>query len=506
MIDPVTNPPGAAEIGFTKAAHANCAEILWQNLARNPEARALTGPAGDLTYAELIAKAAQWGHAFAAHGLAPGDRIALFLDDTPSFPAAFFGATRAGFVPVLLNTMTPPELLAFYLTDSGAPLAVTEPHYADRFPKGAPVITDHAAFTQGRPTTLDAAPTGPDDMAFWMYSSGSTGRPKGIVHLHHDMAYSQASFAAHVLHLRHDDVCFSVPKAYFAYGFGNSITFPFAIGACTLLMPDQPKADAVLDMIEAHAPTVFFGLPTLYTALINAPGVSARDLSSLRQCMSAAEILSEDVANRWKALTGLSPIEGLGSTEMLHVYLSNTADDMRHGAAGKRVPGYEIELREGGVMFVRGHSSAPAYWNRPDKTAETMQGDWINTGDRFEEREGFYYFQGRADDLVKVSGQWVWPLEVERALNEHPEVHESAVLAHELPDRRMTLSALVSLRSGPGDAGAVKMLQDHVKSTLLPYKYPRQITFVKDLPKTGTGKIDRQAVKSLLQGNEKNIA
>ncbi|QDC11242.1 benzoate-CoA ligase family protein [Oceanicola sp. D3] len=516
MIDPVRTPPGAVEIGFDKADHPNCAEILWQNLARNPQARALTGPAGDLTYGELIASAAQWGHAFTAAGLAPGDRIALFLDDTPSFPAAFFGATRAGFVPVLLNTMTPPELLAFYLADSGAPLAVTEPQYADRFPEGAPVITDHAAFTSGHPTTLDAAPTGPDDMAFWMYSSGSTGRPKGIVHLHHDMAYSQQSFATHVLKLRPDDVCFSVPKAFFAYGFGNSFTFPFAVGACTLLMPGQPKPAAVLDMIEAHAPTVFFGLPTLYTALINAPGVSSRDLGSLRQCMSAAEILSEDVFTRWQSLTGLPPIEGLGSTEMLHVYLSNTATEQRLGAAGKRVPGYEIELRapdgtptpsgEDGVMFVRGHSSAPAYWNRPDKTAETMDGDWINTGDRFIEREGFYYFQGRADDLVKVSGQWVWPLEVERALNEHPEVVESAVLAHELPDRRMTLSALVALRSGPADEGAVKMLQAHVKQVLLPYKYPRTIRFVTDLPKTGTGKIDRQAVKLALQANEKNIA
>ena len=179
------------------------------------------------------------------------------------------------------------------------------------------------------------------------------------------MAYTAESFAAHVLKLRSDDICFSVPKAFFAYGFGNSFTFPFAVGACTLLMPGQPKPEAVLDMIDAHAPTVFYGLPTLYTALINAPGVSSLELGSLRQCMSAAEILSEDVATRWKALTGLAPIEGLGSTEMLHVYLSNTATDMRPGAAGKRVPGYEIELREGGVMFVRGHSSAPALLEPP---------------------------------------------------------------------------------------------------------------------------------------------
>ncbi|TDK43747.1 benzoate-CoA ligase family protein [Antarcticimicrobium luteum] len=522
VTDPVgKDTPGAREIGFDKAQHTNCSAVLWDNLERNPGKLALTGPAGDVSYARLCARAARWGNAFRAQGLSLGDRIAMFLDDTPEYPAAFFGAVRAGFVPVLLNTLTPPDLLKFFVEDSGARLVLCEADLAATVAASGldagdlPVIAVNGAaegaraaedVLAGQPEDLAAAPTGPDDMAFWMYSSGSTGRPKGIVHLHHDMAYTQESFGAQVLKLQDDDICFSVPKMFFAYGFGNSVTFPFSVGATTLLMPGRPDPGKIADLIETWRPTVFFGLPTLYTALCRSEGIGNRDFSSLRQCMSAAEILSEDVFSRWKALTGMPPIEGLGSTEMLHVYLSNSAEEQRLGAAGKPVPGYEVELRgpdgapvgdgADGVMYVRGHSSAPCYWNRPDKTAETMQGDWICTGDRFVREDGYYYFQGRADDLVKVSGQWVWPLEVERCLNEHEAVHEAAVVAHEMADRRMTLSALVALRGGV-EAEAMQ-LQDHVKHALMPHKYPRRILFVPELPKTGTGKIDRKAVADML--------
>ena len=516
--------PGAVEIGFDRAAHHNCSQILWDNLARNPDKPALVGPAGTQTYADLIAGAARWGNAFTAFGLERGARIPMFLDDTPAYPAAFFGAVRAGFVPVLLNTQTPPDTLRYFLQDTDARIALCEASLLERF---GPETTEGTGLTRivvvngaadgplqitademlaGQPTDLPCAETGPDDMAFWMYSSGTTGRPKGIVHLHHDMAYSDQSFGREVLKLAPDDICFSVPKMFFAYGFGNSITFPFAVGATTLLMPGQPRPDAVLDCIEAYKPTVFFGLPTLFTALCKSDGIAARDLSSLRQSMSAAEVLSEEVYAAWKNLTGHGPTEGLGSTEMLHVYLSNALDDHRPGAAGARVPGYEVKLvlpdgtdapdGEDGVMMVRGHSQAPCYWNRPDKTAETMRNGWIWTGDRFIRKDGYYYFQGRADELIKVSGQWVWPLEVERCLNEHPDVLECAVMAHELADRRMTLRAVVRLNGEICGSDAVtERLQAHVKAVLQPFKYPRIVDYVAEIPKTGTGKIDRAALK-----------
>jgi benzoate-CoA ligase family protein len=504
--DPVQDEAlGNALIGFNKADYPNCSSILWDNLTRNPQKEAVLTHNGAITYQELIEDAARWGNAFKATGLMKGDRIPFLLDDTPVFIAAFFGAVRAGFVPVLLNTQTTPDLLHYFLSDSEAKLMLCEAKLTSICKdislkiivcngEASPHISAKD-FLQGKATTLECAKTTPDDMAFWMYSSGSTGRPKGVVHLHHDMFFTQLSYGKQVLKLTPQDKVFSVPKMFFAYGFGNSITFPFLIGATTILLSGQPQAKAVLDTIETLKPTVIFGLPTLYTALARETGVEARDFSSLRLSLSAAETLSEDVYEKWKALTGHGPTEGLGSTELLHIYLSNVHDDHRIGAAGAAVKGYEIKLDDAGVMLVRGHSSAPLYWNRPDKTAETMRGDWVYTGDRFIEKEGYYYFQGRADDLVKISGQWVYPLEVERCLNEHPQVHECAVLAHDMADKRTTLSAFVQLRKGAlENVDTMKDLQNFVKSQLLPYKYPRQIVFLEALPKTGTGKIDRQAL------------
>jgi acetyl-CoA synthetase len=521
--------PGASEIGFKIPERYNAGRILFDNLSSGRSDRlALTGPAGTRSYAELCADASRWGNGFASLGLQRGDRILMFCDDTPAYPAAFFGAVRAGFVPLLINTLTPPDLLQFYLSDSNAAVAIVDAEFCGRFDAVACADTqlltlivvngiadDHAVsnamtaeqWLQDFPAELTEADTHRDEMAFWMYSSGSTGRPKGIVHLQHDMAYSEAAFARNVLKLKADDICFSVPKIFFAYGFGNSITFPFSAGATTLLLPGQPKPAAIFEAIERFRPTVFFGLPTLYTSLTKAEGASATDFSSLRMALSAAEVLSADVFNGWKKLTGVEIVEGLGSTEVLHIYLSNRPEHKKLGAAGLRVPGYEVALKdkdgrdvgdnEEGILWVRGDSNTPLYWNRPDKTAETVrEGGWIYTGDRFvRDGEGFHFFRGRADDLIKISGQWVYPLEVELCLAEHPDVRECAVFALELPDRRMTLKAVVVMNSREFDAAdTTKMLQDYVKTKLLPYKYPREIRFLDELPKTGTGKIDRQAL------------
>jgi acetyl-CoA synthetase len=530
IADPV--PPqsaGAREIGFACPVTYNASRILFDNLDKGHGGRlALTGPLGARSYSQLCTEASRWGNGFASMGLSRGDRILMFLDDTPAYPAAFFGAVRAGFVPLLINTLTPPDLLQFYLSDSGATVAVADAEFCPRFEADACkdtslrtlIVVNGEASNHAVPNTLIAshwlphfpadlleAPTHRNEMAFWMYSSGSTGRPKGIVHLQHDMAYSDAAFAQNVLKLKPDDICFSVPKMFFAYGFGNSVTFPFSAGAAALLLPGQPRPQAIFDAIERYRPSLFFGLPTLYTSLAKAEEARGRDFSSLRMALSAAEVLSTEVSNGWKKLTGLEIVEGLGSTEVLHIYLSNRPEKKKLGAAGLRVPGYEIALKdsngrevadnEEGILWVRGDSSAPFYWNRPDKSAETIREDgWIYSGDRFvRDSDGFYFFRGRADDLVKISGQWVYPLEVELCLAEHPEVRECAVFAAELPDRRMTLKAVVVMNERAFDQGeATRRLQDFVKARLLPYKYPREIRFIDELPKTGTGKIDRQAV------------
>jgi acetyl-CoA synthetase len=522
--------PGGREIGFDVPESYNASAILFGNLPARAGHTAVTGPAGSRTYAELCGDAAQFGHGLLDLGLRRGDRVLLFLDDTPAYPAAFFGALRAGLVPLLINTLTPPDLLQFYLSDSASRVAVADAAFAGRFDAvacadtrlerlivvngEAPADTSVPALSAGTwlarfPRALEPADTHRDDMAFWMYSSGSTGRPKGIVHLHHDMAYTAASYARHVLRITPDDICFSVPKIFFAYGLGNTLTFPFSVGATSVLLPGQPRPPSIFDCVARYRPTIFFGLPTLFTALTKAEEAAAADLRSLRLSISAAEVLSADVFEDWKRLTGLEIIEGLGSTEALHIYLSNTAEMKKLGAAGRRIPGYEIKLvdqqgrevddGEEGILWVRGDSNAPFYWNRPDKTAETMRADgWIYTGDRFvRDADGFYFFRGRADDLVKISGQWVYPLEVELCLANHPAVRECAVLALELPDRRTTLKAFVVMNAAAFDpVVSTKTLQDYVKKALLPYKYPRSIEFMQELPKTGTGKIDRQALKN----------
>ncbi len=509
----------AASVGFNLPGTYNASRLLWDNLARNADRPAVIHDDGKLTYAQLTTLAARYGDRL-RQTCAPGDRVLMVMDDEPAYPAAIMGAMRAGLVPMLINTLSPPDLMRFFLEDSGATAAVIGRGFAGQFDR---TLTENTAcrdiliadlpFTGPAPD-LPEHPTTRRDMAFWMYSSGSTGRPKGVVHKHEDPAYTAATWSADVLNLTPDSICFSVPKIYFAYGFGNSVTFPMAAGAASVLLTGRPDPARVYDAIARHTPTHFFGLPTLYTALARHPAAGTANLSSVRLCLSAAEILSADIAGAWRDRFGLEIVEGLGSTEMLHIYLSNRPGATRQGSAGQAVPGYAIRLMtpedtpaaagEDGVMQVAGLSGAEYYWNRPDKTAETMQDGWLHTGDRFSmDEDGYYYFKGRADDLVKVSGQWVYPMEIELALNEHPEVQESCVLAITLDDQRTTIAAVVAPAVGamPGPDLANR-LKDFAKAQLLPHKYPRDIRFLDTLPKTGTDKIDRQALRRLVQPPE----
>ncbi|MFT5182379.1 MAG: benzoate-CoA ligase family protein [Alphaproteobacteria bacterium] len=521
--------PISRDIGFNVAERYNASEILFDNLAAGRADKiAVYTDSGNASYGELCGVACQVGNALAGQGLAPFSRILMLLDDTAAYPAAIFGAMRAGYVPVLINTLSPPDLIQYYLEDSGATVAIVEsglaPLLTDETVAGTELQTVVIAngdavppadinslrwddWLAGQSTALAAAETGRDDMAFWMYSSGSTGRPKGIVHLHHDMAYTHDSYAQEILKLGEDDICFSPPKIFFAYGFGNSITFPFSVGASVVLNAGRPEPKSVFAAIERYRPTILFGLPTLYNALLNDELSDKADLSCVRLCVSAAETLSNELFKAWQNRFGLDIIEGLGSTEVLHIYLSNAPGAFKVGAAGRPVQGYEVELRndqgqpikpdEPGILWVRGDSNAPCYWNKPDKTAETMRDGWIYTGDRFEtDAEGFYYFRGRADDLIKVSGQWVYPLEIELCLADHPAVKECAVLGVELTDKRMSTTAFAVVAEGyePGEA-LTEELKAYAKSNLLPHKYARTIVYLDALPKTGSGKIDRQALR-----------
>lgn len=505
----------ADSIGFNLPDDYNSARLLWDNLPKFADRPAIFHDSGTWTYAQLAQEAARIGNHLVQY-CKPGERVLLLMDDEPAYPAAIMGSMRAGFVPVLANTLSPVELVAYYLKDCGATAAIASDNFRQLLNEETiegtacqAVLNAQDTPWKADSTELTEHPTLRSDPAFWMYSSGSTGQPKGIVHVHEDAPYTAESYGAAILRLQSDDICFSVPKIFFAYGFGNSVSFPMSRGAATVLLSDRPTPERVFEQIARFKPTVLFGLPTIYTSLMHSKMADSADLSSVRLCISAAEILSEELAQNWKSRFSLNIIEGLGSTEMLHIYLSNDESCQKSGSAGRVVPGYTVRLldadgkaaadREEGVMCVRGLSAALMYWNSLEKTRETMQDDWIVTGDCFaKDEDGFYFFKGRVDDLVKVSGQWVYPMEIETALNEHPKVKECCVQAIEMSDRRMTIKAWISLAENLDSEGELtRELQEFTKSKLLPHKYPREIVYLDSLPKTGTDKIDRVALKNL---------
>ena len=488
---------------------------------------AYVDPTRTLTYRQLAGQTARMANVLSAFGIARESRIALLMHDTVDLPAAFLGAIRAGVVPVLLNTLLTAEQYHYMLEDSRARALVVQ---AALLPVVEPILGRLTALTHlivvgGAPPPFafsferemasqsDAAPTAPthpDETAFWLYSSGSTGAPKGVRHVHTSMRDTARLFGSGVLGIGESDVCYSAAKLFFAYGLGNALSFPLSAGATTILMPDRPTPDSVFGVLKAHRPTVFFGVPTLYTALLahlgSGPAIGS---DRLRLCVSAGEALPAEIGRAWRERFGVDIIDGVGSTEMLHIYVSNRPGDIGLGTSGRPVDGYRIRLvdeqdrevaaGEIGEMQVSGPTMAEGYWNQRDKSRRTFLGEWMRTGDKYTaDAEGRYTYAGRTDDMFKVSGIWVSPFEVESALVAHPSVLEAAVVPAEDTDGLLKPKAFVVLKPGQSaDERLSEALRVHVKERAGAWKYPRWIVFTDALPKTATGKIQRFKLRGL---------
>jgi benzoate-CoA ligase len=449
----------------------------------------------------------------------------LCLFDTIDYPAAFLGAIKAGLVPIATNTLLTAKEYEFILADSQAralvvaePLLATFAPFLDRLPQlkhvvvaGAQAHGHHRLDDLMKPASerFEAAPTSVDDMCFWLYTSGSTGTPKGTVHLQSHLILTAELYARGVLGLAQNDVGFSAAKLFFAYGLGNALSFPLAVGATTVLMAERPTPQAVFRRLVEHKPTIYYGVPTLYAAMLAAPDAPGREDLALRMSVSAGEALPADLGKRWRERFGTDILDGLGSTEMTHIYISNRPDDVRYGASGTPVPGYRVKLADDqgnpvapgeiGDLYVSGPTSALIYWRNRERTKETFQGQWTKSGDKYlVDRDGYYVYAGRSDDMLKVSGQYVSPFEIEAALMTHGDVLEAAVIGAPDENQLIKPKAYVVLKD-PAAAGAPlgEALKQHVKATLAPHKYPRWVEFMPELPKTATGKIQRFKLRAL---------
>jgi benzoate-CoA ligase family protein len=474
-----------------------------------------------VTYGELAANVDRCGNALRALGVGIEQRIAIVCADSPAFAYAFFGAIKIGAVPVPTNPLLTPRDLAYILNDSRAPAVVVS---APLLPKVLEIRTDvprlrHVIVAGGEAPSgtlafdqllasaddeLMPADTTPDDPCFWLYSSGTTGFPKGAVHLQHDMVYCCDTYGAAVLATTESDRHFTVSPLFHAYGLGNGVFFPFRVGASTVYKPERPTPDLVYGLITQEKPTILFTAPTFYAALLAYPEDGFKyDLGSLRMCVSAGEALPKPLFDQWKRRFGLEILDGIGATEMLHIFISNFPAKAKGGTSGTPVPGYQArivdddgrELGRGeiGNLHVAGDSCAAFYWNKHEKSKAAFKGEWYVTGDKYHvDADGYYTYEGRSDDMLKVSGQWVSPAEVEAALMEHPAVLECGVVGMKDKDELTKPKAFVLLKNGrqPSDALALE-LQNFVKGKITPYKYPRWIEFVPELPKTVTGKIQR---------------
>jgi benzoate-CoA ligase len=459
---------------------------------------------GAYTFGELARRVERFASALVRMGVAPESRVFIAMLDTIDWPVAFLGAIKAGAVPVAANTLLKRADYRYMIDDSRARLLFVSDALLAQFAGVPNVIAGKAAFErfmQSGEDRFEAARTTCDDACFWLYSSGSTGAPKGTVHVHSSPILTAELYAKPVLGLREDDVVFSAAKLFFAYGLGNALSFPLAVGATTVLMRERPTPAAVFRTLTKHKPTVFYGVPTLYAAMLAAEDFPGE--LSLRICTSAGEALPKELGERWKARTGVDILDGIGSTELLHIFISNRPGEVRYGTTGRPVPGYQVRITneqggeaapgEVGDLWINGPTAAAGYWNQREKSRATFCGEWTRSGDKYSRSpDGLYTYAGRSDDMLKVSGIYVSPFEVEAALASHEAVLEAAVVGAEDAEKLVKPKAYVVLKPQRVGSDSLRVsLQNHVKERLAPYKYPRWIEFVPELPKTATGKIQR---------------
>ena len=484
-------------------------------------ALAIRDAGGDVTYAALAARVNRAGNALTALGLGRGDRVLMVVEDCPLFFYLFWGAIKAGFVPVPLNTLLRASDYRFIVENARAACIVWSPAFAGECEAalaGALRPPAHALPAEGGGDTfaarlaaagavLEPAPAAADDPAFWLYTSGSTGAPKAAVHRHRDMVVTSQYYAVDTLGVRADDIHFSAAKLFFAYGLGNAMTFPLWTGGTAVLCAGRPTPETTFAAIRAFRPTIYYGVPTLYAAQLRALGRASPDLSSVRLCVSAGEPLPAALLERWRGATGLDIVDGIGTTESLHIFISNRPGAVVPGTSGMPVPGYEARLvdddggdaapGETGNLLIRGRSLIAEYWADPARTAAAFDGAWLRTGDTYTvDAAGCYVCCGRSDDMLKVGGIWVSPVEIEARLIAHPAVLEAAVVGRADDDGLIKPEAWVVLAEDHAASGVLtEALVAHCKAGLARYKYPRWLRYVDSLPKTATGKIQRYMLR-----------